>query len=58
MVKEYGLAFINNENLFLHVKEVVESKPSGKITLPQLENNKYFHQSILSYFHAVLWFYC
>jgi len=47
MVKDYGLPFISNEDLFLHVKEVVKSKPSDKITLSQLENTGCFHQSIL-----------
>ena len=47
MVKDYGLSFISNEDLFFHVKETIESTSFGKVTLTKLENSGAFHQSLL-----------
>jgi len=47
MSKDYGLSFISNEDLFLHVKEAFNSKTRKEITLTSLKCNSVFHQGIL-----------
>jgi len=47
MIKDYGLSFISNEDLFFHVKESIGSEQERKVTLSKLKNTGCFHQSIL-----------
>ena len=45
MVKDYGLSFISNEDLFLHVKAAIDS--DGERSSFELKNNGSFHQNLL-----------